>query len=110
MLATQAADYARGAIFHIDETRAMVRNARWYGNPALEAYAWLDSPDPAHRALAEDAVDAVRLVRAADALRQRGTTLRTAAGYDVFIDVETGDRQLDRRHQSEHAEQASGQS
>jgi hypothetical protein len=65
-------------------------NARWYVNPALEAYAWLDSPHPAHRALAEDAVDAVRLVRAADALRQRGTTLRTAAGYEVFIDVETG--------------------
>src|SRR5437763_3399957 len=65
-------------------------NARWYRNPALEAYAWLDSPHPAHRALAEDAVDAVRLVRAADALRQRGTTLRTAAGYEVFIDVETG--------------------
>jgi hypothetical protein len=65
-------------------------NARWYGNPAFEAYAWLDSPDPAHRALAEDAVDAVRLVRAADALRQRGTTLRTAAGYEVFIDAETG--------------------
>jgi hypothetical protein len=66
-------------------------NARWYGNPALEAYAWLDSPHPAHRALAEDAVDAVRLVRAADALRQRGTTLRTAAGYEVFIDAETGE-------------------
>ena len=65
-------------------------NARWYVNPALDAYAWLDSPHPAHRALAEDAVDAVRLVRAADALRQRGTTLRTAAGYEVFIDVETG--------------------
>src|SRR5436190_7614440 len=66
-------------------------NARWYGDPALEAYTWLDSPHPEHRALAEDAVDAVRLVRAADALRQRGTTLRTAAGYEVFIDVETGE-------------------
>jgi hypothetical protein len=31
------------------------------------------------------------VVRAADALRQRGTTLRTAAGYEVFIDVRTGD-------------------
>ena len=40
--------------------------------------------------LADDAVDAVRLVRAADALRQRGTTLRTAAGYEIFIDAETG--------------------
>src|SRR5512133_3335307 len=73
-----------------DLPRELCSNARWYGNPALEAYAWLDSPHPAHRALAEDAVDAVRLVRAADALRQRGTTLRTAAGYEVFIDAETG--------------------
>ena len=66
-------------------------NARWYDDPESEAYAWLDSPHPAHRAFADDAVDAVRLVRAADALRQRGTTLRTAAGYEVFIDVETGE-------------------
>ena len=34
--------------------------------------------------------DAVRLVRAADALRQRGTTLRTAAGYEIFIDADAG--------------------
>ena len=66
-------------------------NARWYDDPEREAYTWLDSPHPAHRAFADDAVDAVRLVRAADALRQRGTTLRTAAGYEVFIDVETGE-------------------
>jgi hypothetical protein len=65
-------------------------NARWYADPARDAYAWLDTPDPAHQALADDAIDAVRLVRAADALRQRGTTLRTAAGYEIFIDAETG--------------------
>ena len=58
--------------------------------PLGDAFAWLDSPDPAHTALAIDAVDAVRLVRVADALRQRGTALRTAAGYEIFIDVETG--------------------
>ena len=45
----------------------------------------------AHRALADDAIDAVRLVRAADALRQRGTTLRTSAGYEIFIDTDSGD-------------------
>ena len=65
-------------------------NARWYDDPARDAYAWLDSPEPAHMAIAEDAIDAARLVRAADALRQRGTTLRTAAGYEIFIDAETG--------------------
>jgi hypothetical protein len=65
-------------------------NARRYSDPIRDAYAWLDSPDPAHRALVDDAIDAVRLVRAADALRQRGTTLRTAAGYEIFIDAESG--------------------
>jgi hypothetical protein len=64
--------------------------ARWYGDAALDAYAWLDSPETAHAALADDAIDAVRLVRVADALRQRGTTLRTTAGYEIFIDVDTG--------------------
>jgi hypothetical protein len=66
-------------------------NARWYADPVRDAYAWLDSPPAAHRALADDAVDAVRLVRAADALRQRGTTLKTAAGYEIFIDADTGE-------------------
>jgi hypothetical protein len=65
-------------------------NARWYADPIRHPYAWLDSPEAAHRALADDAIDAVRLVRAADALRQRGTTLRTSAGYEIFIDAESG--------------------
>ena len=65
-------------------------NGRWYAEPAGDAFAWLDSPHPAHRALTTDAVDAVRLVRVADALRQRGSALRTAAGYEIFIDVDTG--------------------
>ncbi len=68
---------------------ALGANVRWYTNPG-DAFAWLDSPDPSHRALTTDAVDAVRLVRVADALRQRGSALRTAAGYEIFIDVETG--------------------
>jgi hypothetical protein len=65
-------------------------NARWYEDPARDAFSWLESRDPVHRRLADDAVDAVRLLRAADALRQRGTGLRTAAGYEIFIDADTG--------------------
>jgi hypothetical protein len=65
-------------------------NGRWYADPSRDAFAWLGSPEPAHIALAVDAVDAVRLVRVADALRQRGTALRTAAGYEIFVDVGTG--------------------
>ncbi len=69
---------------------ALGANGRWYADPAADAFAWVDSPVPAHRALTADAVDAVRLVRAADALRQRGSALRTAAGYEIFTDVATG--------------------
>lgn len=65
-------------------------NARWYGDPLLDPYAWLASRHPAQRALADDAVDAVRLVRAADALRRRATTLRTPAGYEIVIDADSG--------------------
>jgi hypothetical protein len=75
-----------------DELPAVLcANARWYEDAAREAFMWLDSPDASHCALADDAVDAVRLVRAADALRQRGTTLKTAAGYEIFIDADTGE-------------------
>lgn len=54
------------------------------------SYGWLTAPAPSHRALVHDVIDALRVLRAADALRQRGTTLRTAAGYEVFVDVRTG--------------------
>lgn len=53
-------------------------------------FGWLTSPHPAHRALADDVLDAVRVVRAADALRQRGTVFRTSAGYEVFLEAATG--------------------
>jgi hypothetical protein len=74
-----------------DLPTALGANARWYEDPGRDAFAWVDSVDSAQTALAVDAVDAVRLVRVADALRQRGTALRTAAGYEIFVDVETGE-------------------
>ena len=61
-----------------------------YRSPMEQSYAWLDSADSSHVQLAEDVVDALRLLRAADALRQRGTSLRTSAGYEVFIEQATG--------------------
>ncbi len=71
--------------------RALARTRGGTRDAVRDAYAWLDSPHAAHRALADDAIDAVRLVRAADAMRQRGTTLKTAAGYEIFIDADTGE-------------------
>lgn len=57
---------------------------------AEPGYGWLTSTEEAHRAFADDVIDAVRLLRAADALRQRGTGLRTSGGFEVCMDAATG--------------------
>lgn len=65
-------------------------NTDRYEDPMTEAYAWMVSGAMAHARLVDDMIDAVRVLRAADALRQRGTSLRTAAGYEMFIAAATG--------------------
>jgi hypothetical protein len=50
-----------------------------------EAFDWLVSRHPAARRLAADAIDTVRALRAADALRQRGDVLKTSGGYEAFV-------------------------
>ena len=54
------------------------------------AYAWLLATSGPKADLADDLVDAVRALRAADVLRQRGTTLRTSGGFEVYFDARTG--------------------
>ena len=58
---------------------------------AADAFAWLSAADPHQAELADDVVDALRALRAADVLRQRGTALRTSGGYEVFFDARTAD-------------------
>ncbi len=55
-----------------------------------DAYAWLTASHGPQAELADDVVDAVRALRAADVLRQRGTALRTSGGFEVFFDARTG--------------------
>lgn len=64
--------------------------SRYYADPEAEAFRWLVSPHSAARALADDAIDTVRALRCADALRQRGTVLKTSAGYEIFVSKQTG--------------------
>ena len=64
------------------------------------SFAWLGPAAPPR--LADDVIDAIRIMRTADALRQRGTTLRTSAGFEVVVDGRTGQatavlRSRDRR-------------
>jgi hypothetical protein len=51
-----------------------------------QAYTWLIDDRPELQALVEDAVDTIRALRAADALRQRGAVLETSGHYQVFVD------------------------
>jgi hypothetical protein len=69
----------------------LTANADRYTDPLGQSFAWLVSVEPAQARLADDVVDAVRVLRAADALRQRGTSLKTSAGYEIFVDAATGE-------------------
>ena len=55
-----------------------------------DAYGWLTDRRPALVELTEDAIDTVRALRAADALRQRGAVLETSGHYQVFVDQHRG--------------------
>lgn len=75
----------------IAKTDAASAVAARYAATGIEPFAWLTDPQPAWQAFRRDVIDAVRILRAADALRQRGTTLRTSAGYEICTDRETGE-------------------
>jgi hypothetical protein len=61
-----------------------------YRDVDREAFAWVIDPRPAVRRFVADVIDAVRVLRAADALRQRGTMQRTSAGYEICVDHRSG--------------------
>jgi hypothetical protein len=51
-----------------------------------EGFAWLEASGAPGRALVDDVIDTLRVLRCADALRQRGTLLKTSGNYEVFVD------------------------
>ena len=55
-----------------------------------QAYCWLVQQRPALLEFVEDVVDTLRALRAADALRQRGSVLETSGYYQVFVDQYSG--------------------
>lgn len=63
--------------------------AAWYGDAVAEAFPWLDARHPELDELVADVVDTIRALRVADALRQRGTTLKTSAGYPIIVDQQS---------------------
>jgi hypothetical protein len=59
-----------------------------YDDPS-QAYGWLTASAGAQAELADDVLDTMRALRAADVLRQRGTVLRTSGGFELCMDAET---------------------
>jgi hypothetical protein len=62
---------------------------RFYADFEQDAFTWLVSDNPSLEALSRDVIDVLRALRVADALRQRGTTLKTSGGYQIFVDQNT---------------------
>lgn len=63
--------------------------ARFYTDYPVQAFTWLVDSRPPLQELAQDVVDTLRALRCADALRQRGTVLKTSGGYEIFLNRET---------------------
>lgn len=60
-----------------------------YSDFEAEAYQWLVDESQFIQELADDVIDTLRALRCADALRQRGTVLKTSGSYEIFIDQMT---------------------
>ncbi len=87
-----AVDQCSSALETVEKALAATRGTAAIPNrpPAEDTFAWLLSDHPAARQLADDAVDTVRALRAADALRKRGLVLKTSGGSEMFISRVTG--------------------
>jgi hypothetical protein len=64
--------------------------SRWYADFDRDSFSWLVAGGAELDSLVEDVTDTLRALRAADALRQRGTVQKSSGGYEVFISQQTG--------------------
>lgn len=73
-----------------------------YSDFEHDGFAWLTSTDTCTREFVEDIIDALRALRCADALRQRGTVLKTSGNYEIFVDQRTANAIYALRLDEEH--------
>lgn len=100
----EAGQMDRPLNMELDGTEAARQHVeRFYERFEEDAFAWLISPHPDVQMLRDDVIDTLRALRCADALRQRGTVLKTSGNYEVFVDqmsanaiyaLRNGDEQL----------------
>jgi hypothetical protein len=72
------------------------------GPEGRNAFAWLESGNTLARELIEDVIDTLRSLRCADALRQRGTVLKTSGNYEIFVDERTANAIYALRPDDQH--------
>jgi hypothetical protein len=65
-------------------------------------FAWLAPETAGGAAIVEDVIDTIRALRCADALRQRGTALKTSGQYEIFVDQQSGNAVYAFRPDAEH--------
>jgi hypothetical protein len=88
---TSMAEHRAAAGGSVEDDLGALSSSRAVAHPSpSEAYAWLAASDGPKADLVGDVIDSVRVLRAADVLRQRGSSLRTSAGFEVFFDARTG--------------------
>ena len=71
-----------------------------YQNVEKEAFEWLSMEGEVFQRFLVQLQDCIRCIRTADALRQRGTVLRTSAGYEIFVDRKTANAIYALRNES----------
>ena len=81
--ADQAAFLEQGTEYHY----AGIQN--YYDDFDNEAFKWVVSDHPEVRQLLDDVLDTLRALRVADALRQRGSVLKTSGSYQILVDQNT---------------------
>jgi hypothetical protein len=64
--------------------------SRYYADFDHDSFSWLVAGGDEIDSLVDDVVDTLRALRAADALRQRGTVQKSSGGYEIFISQQTG--------------------
>jgi hypothetical protein len=64
--------------------------SRYYADFDRDSFSWLVAGGAEIDSLVDDITDTLRALRAADALRQRGTVQKSSGGYEVFISQQTG--------------------
>jgi hypothetical protein len=74
---------------------------RYYADIQHDSFRWLVSEYAGARVLVADVIDTLRALRCADALRQRGSLMKTSAGDEIFVDQTSADAVFALRHRDD---------